>query len=498
MSRIVVVGAGVGGLAAAVRLAAAGHRVTVCERSERVGGNLTSWSFDGFRFDTGPSLLTMPFVFEELFAETGAPLSQVLRLEKLDPIARYRFADGTVVDACAGPDRLSERFTAAFGGAAGADWQRLYARAERIWRASYEPFLASPLHGVRSLLALARRADDLLAVAPWKTLHGLGAHYLHDPRLRMFLDRYATYAGSDPRRAPAALAAIPYAEQQFGAWYVAGGLHRLAEALRQRAADHGATVRTGVEVAAITLTGNRVSGVRLVDGAELPADLVVSDVDAAVLYGRLLPRASGVPAVSAVSVVSRLGVRRQQRSLSGFVLLLGVRGATPQLAHHNVFFPENYGAEFDALFGREPAPVPDPAIFVSAPRDPETAPPGHDAWFVLVNAPPHGPVDWDDATLAERYADHVLATLAARGLDVRDRVLFRQVITPADRERLTGAPGGAIYGYASHGARAAFLRPANRSPVPGLYLVGGSAHPGGGLPLVALSARIVAGLIGPA
>jgi phytoene dehydrogenase-like protein len=201
-------------------------------------------------------------------------------------------------------------------------------------------------------------------------------------------------------------------------------------------------------------------------------------------------------------------LRRATPSLSGFVLLLALRGRTPDLAHHTVLFPADYDAEFDHVFGSgthagNPSPVPDPTIYLSAPDDPALRPDdAHEAVFVLVNAPRHDPhgagqgVDWDAAGLADKYADRILELMAQRGLDVRDRVLWRQVRTPADLERDTRSVGGSIYGSSSNGARAAFLRPANRSAVPGLFLVGGSSHPGGGLPLVGLSAAIVADLIG--
>jgi phytoene dehydrogenase-like protein len=189
-------------------------------------------------------------------------------------------------------------------------------------------------------------------------------------------------------------------------------------------------------------------------------------------------------------------------SLSGFVMLLAVRGRTPGLRHHNVWFPADYDAEFDAIFGRTPAPVDDPAIYVCAPDDPRMRPDDDsESWFVLVNAPRHGDggdgtIDWDAPGLAESYAEHVLARLAERGMDVRPRIAWRETRTPADLMRATRTPGGSIYGTSSNGSRAAFQRPANQSPIPGLYLVGGSAHPGGGLPLVGMSAEIVADLIG--
>jgi phytoene desaturase len=303
----------------------------------------------------------------------------------------------------------------------------------------------------------------------------------------MFLDRYATYTGSDPRQAPAALAVVPYAEQAFGAWYVEGGLHLLGAAIADRATERGAEILTDTEVTGIDLGGGKVSGVTLSDGIRLRADVIVANADASTVYARLLPGGR-------TTATAQRRLSRTTPSLSGFVLLLGLRGRTPGLAHHTVLFPADYDAEFDAVFGGQLAE--DPTVYVSAPQDRARAVEGDEAWFVLVNAARNGPVNWDRE--ADRYAHQVLDVLARRGFDVRDRVAVQEIRSPADLERATGSPGGAIYGSSSNGARAAFLRPANASGVDGLYLVGGSAHPGGGLPLVTLSAKIVAGLIGPA
>jgi phytoene desaturase len=373
------------------------------------------------------------------------------------------------------------------------------ARAARMWAISEQPFLRQPLAGAATLARLARSPSDVATIAPWRSLRGLGEEHLRSAHLRTLLDRYATYSGSDPRRAPAVLATVPYAEQAFGSWYVPGGLHRLATAVADRATGLGAELRLGCAVRRIRLSGGRVRGVELADGSALDADVVVSGVDAAALYADLLP-----PGPTAGP---RRALSRATPSLSGFVLLLGLRGRTPDLAHHTVLFPGDYDAEFDAVFGTgryagRPHPVEDPTVYVSAPDDPALRPDeDSESWFVLVNAPRHDPaggVDWDAPGLAERYAAQVLDVMARRGLDVRDRVRVRALRTPADLERATGSVGGSIYGTSSNGARAAFLRPANASPVPGLFLVGGSAHPGGGLPLVTLSAEIVAGLVGPA
>ena len=487
--RVVVIGAGVGGLAAAARLAAQGHDVTVCEAAEVVGGKLGLLERDGFRFDTGPSLVTMPYVFRDLFEATGG-WPDGLTFKRLDPIARYRFADGTGFDAVDDLDRFCAHLEAWSPGS-GTDWRSFTARAGRVWDASRVPFLESPLDGPGTLARLAlRRPQDLAAIAPGRTLRDLGRR-LRDPRLRVFLDRYATYTGSDPRRAPAALAAVPFVEQAYGGWYVPGGLRRLGEAIHERALERGVRLFTGARVTRVTTSGGRADGVLLADGTRLPADVVVANADAAHVYGSL---------VDAPKAARRLA--RATPSLSGFVLMLAVRGRTPGLAHHTVLFPADYDAEFDAVFGDPGRPVPDPTLYVSAPDDPAVRPAGHEAWFVLVNAPRHGTgrgaCDWRSPGLAETYAKHLIDLLGERGLPVRDRLLWHEVLSPADLEQRTGAVGGSIYGTSSNGATAAFLRPANRSPVPGLLLVGGSSHPGGGLPLVTLSAQIVAGLVGPA
>ncbi|MFF5172055.1 phytoene desaturase family protein [Micromonospora sp. NPDC000089] len=493
MARIVVIGAGVGGLATAARLAVTGHQVTVLERADAVGGKLGRYAHhtpDGsFHFDTGPSLLTLPEVFHDLFEATGAKLDEYLDLVSLDPIVRHVFPGGRTLDSCADPDEFAARIGAALGDRSAADWRRLWRRAERVWAASHRDILRRAVGSPRDLAGLAWRLGDLAAIAPGRTLRGLGRGHLSDPRLRMLLDRYATYTGADPRRAPAALVAVPYAELAFGGWYLRGGLGTLADALLSRCLDLGVVIRTDSTVTRIDAAGGRVHGVRLAGvAAPVPADVVVANVDALTVYRDLLPHPGRLATLT-------------DRSLAGFVLLLGVRGDSG-LAHHNVFFPRDYDAEFDAVFGDPGRGVParpaaDPTVFVTVADDPAVRPAGHESWFVLVNAARQGTatgaVDWRRPGLAQAYADRILDVLAERGVDVRDRLVFREIRTPADLDTATGAPGGTIYGTAG-----GLLRPANRGPVEGLWLVGGSSHPGGGLPMVTLSAQIVAEEIGPA
>ncbi|HEV7898987.1 MAG TPA: phytoene desaturase family protein [Planosporangium sp.] len=492
MSEVVVIGAGVGGLSTALRLAAAGHRVSVYERSGVVGGKLGRHVHQTragtFRFDTGPSLLTLPHVVSDLLGDALAE-----HLVELDPIARHRFADGTVLDSCADQAEFTRRIAAAMGERSADEWRRLWRRAGRVWETSWRHVLTAPARSTLALSRLAWRLGDLNAVAPGQTIRGVGRRYLSDPRMRILLERYATYTGADPRRAPAALLAIPYAEMRYGGWYLRGGLATLADALLARCDELGVRVHTGTRVVEIEAGGGRVHGVRLAGGALVRADIVVANTDALEVYRDLLPD-------------RRRAARLRERGLAGFVMLLGVHGRTPDLAHHTVLFPADYDAEFDDVFGQPrrgvlARPARDPAVFITVADDPLVRPDGHEAWFVLVNAPPHGDnaasVDWTVRETAHGYANRILDLLAARGVEVRDRVLFRELFTPADLQLATASPGGAIYGTPGHGL-SGLRRPGNRGPVRGLFLVGGSVHPGGGLPMVMLSAKIVAGQIGSA
>ena len=495
MSQVIVVGAGVGGLAAALRLQAGGHNVTVLEQSSDIGGKLGVIEHDGFRFDTGPSLVTMPHVLEELFTSTGASVHDVLSLQRLSTAARYRFPDGSELDMPGSLDEIPAAMDAMLGPGRGAQWSALLARAESIWDVTHEPFLESPLE-IRRLLGGFRAWSDLATIAPWHSLRGLGRRYVRDPRLVQLLDRYATYTGSDPRRAPAALASVPWSEQAWGSWYIAGGLGVIATAIRDRFVALGGTIECDTEVTRLTTDSRgHIDGAQLADGTFRNADLVVANADATQVYERL------VPSRSTRRVAARL--RSATPSLSGFAILLALDDP-PQVQHHTVLFAEDYDAEFDAVFGFKgpPRPVERPTVYISAPDDPAIVPgPGTGAWFVLVNAARHDPsngMNWDAPGVVDAHADHVMQVMADRGLDVRSHVRHRIVVSPAELERRTLTPGGSIYGSSSNGARAAFLRPPNTSPVPGLYLVGGSAHPGGGLPLVMMSARIVSDLIGPA
>lgn len=493
MSHVAVVGAGVGGISTAVRLAALGHRVTLIEKNSTPGGKLNIVEAGGFRFDTGPSLVTLPGVLADTFHAAGRRMEDYLKLEPLEPICRYKFADGSGLDISANLPRLVSEV----GGFAPEEVTGLF-RFLAYSRTLFER--AGPIFLLRErprLLDLAsRRALDALRIDAHISMDKAVRRFFKDPRLVQLFDRYATYNGSSPYRAPATLAMIPYIEMAGGGYYIQGGLYRLTEALMEVARELGVRFLPGTEVAQISveqrvgMLGARATGVRFKDGGALNADSVVVNADPMYAYSTLVPES-----YRDGRLVKRM--EKLEPSCSGFVLLLGVRGDYPELAHHNVFFSADYPAEFDYIFNRR-EPAPDPTIYVACTSrsDPTQAPPGHLNLFVLVNAPALSPEIYWPAR-RELYRDHIISRLEAFGLaGLRERIVFEQTITPLDFEEKYHAWQGSIYGLSSNSRATAFRRPPNRAPgLPNLFFVGGSVHPGGGIPLVLLSARLVSRLV---
>lgn len=475
--RVVVVGAGVGGLCAAIRLTAAGHDVTILERNPVAGGKLATLVEAGHTFDLGPTLLTLPHVLDDVFRLAGTTLADEVELVRLDPQFRYRWPNGSTLDVADDPD-VTESAVDRFSPGAGPAWAELRRHVARIWEISERTFLAGPMSTPWSLLGRMRSPLDLPRIDGTRTLAKLAASTFDDPRLRQLVGRYATYSGSSPYEAPATLACISHVEQEYGCWHVIGGLGRLRDALERAARRMGVDVRLGVDVGRIAAAGKRVVGVDLADGGHEPADLVVSNVDAAHLYTDLLPDPKRAKELD-----------RAGRSTSAFVVCAAVRGRTDGVAHHNVFFSLHDEQEFRYLTAGQ-MPI-DPTVYACVPSvtDPTMAPPDRESWVLLVNTPHSVGVDRKLMTAA------VLNRLAERGVDLRDRIDFTRTLVPADFDARYRALGGAIYGTSSNGRTAAFSRPNNTGPVDGLYLVGGSTHPGGGLPMVATSARIVADLV---
>jgi phytoene desaturase len=488
---IAIIGAGIGGLSAAIRLAAAGRRVVVYEQNPTVGGKMGEVEQDGFRWDTGPSVITMAGVFESLFAAAGRRLDDYLELLPVEPLTRYFYPDSTIIDATRDLARMAQQI------------ERLDVRdvegyldflayAARLHRITGPVFIYNQPPTPRSFLGVS--PADMLRVDPWLTMEQAIHRRVRSPHLRQLLGRFATYVGASPYLAPATLSVIAHVELTGGVWYPRGGIYAIAAAMQRLACELGVefqcnTAVVGIEtVATNNGQGRTVCGLRLADGRVVAAQTVLANVDVTTVYTHLLP--------AQVAPQTRRRLQATDTSCSGFVLLLGVEGDHPQLAHHNILFSGDYRAEFADIFTRG-VPPQEPTVYISitSKSDPAHAPPGCENWFVLVNAPGLGSqYDWE--MQSRTYRDLVLETLARFGLDIRHKLRSEVMLTPHDIQRLTGAWRGALYGISSNQALNAFRRPHNRCPeVAGLYFAGGTTHPGGGVPMVTLSGKVAAEMI---
>lgn len=498
--RILIVGAGIGGLSAAIHLAAGGHRVTMLEQNEAVGGKMAQVTADGCRWDMGPSVITMRHVFEDLFAAAGRRLEDYLTLLPVDPITRCFYPDGSSLDVTADPDVMTERIRVFAGENDAQGYRRYLDYARRIHDVTGGVFIYRDPPTLRRLARTPLR--DMPAVDPLRTMATSIGSFVQSPQLRQLLGRFATYVGASPYLAPATLNVIAHVELNGGVWYPQGGIYSIARAFERLARELGVEIVTNCRVESIVVAGGSVTGVMANAGHHaalspddtasqsfIPADAIIANVDVATVYEKLLPR-------NVVSPRRLKQLTSAEPSCSGFILLLGINRTHPRLAHHNVFFSRDYRREFDDIFARG-IPPDEPTVYVAitSKTDPAHAPEGSENWFVLVNVPPLG-AGFDWSVGADAYRDQVLATLATFGLDVRGSIFAERMVTPPDLERLTGARRGALYGASSNDRFSALRRPHNRaSDVRGLYFAGGTAHPGGGVPMVTLSGRVAAGMV---
>ena len=492
---VIVVGAGMAGLVTALLLAHRGVEVLVCERGDQPGGKLREVPVAGQRIDAGPTVFTMRWVFDELLAEVGTHLEAELGIRPLEILARHAWDQGGRLDLFADLERTVAAI-GDFAGAAAARGYRDFCREARgVYQTLEQPFIRAPRPTPVSLVGRVGPfgLKGLLKIRPFETLwQALGEHF-PDPRLRQLFGRYATYCGSSPFLAPATLMLIAHVEQE-GVWTVDGGMHQIAAALTRLAMARGARFRFGTEVAEILSDRRRVSGVRLATGEALAARAVVMNGDVAALRAGLLgAAASGLSPPPAES----------QRSLSAMTWNLVATTEGFPLARHSVFFSRDYPAEFDAIFrqGRLPAA---PTVYVCAQdRDGHLAPDtgtapelaGPERLLCLVNAPAIGDTHAFSPAEIESCEASAFSLLERCGLRVQRSPANTRVTTPTDFNRLFPATGGALYGQASHGWKASFNRPGTRTKLPGLYLAGGSVHPGAGVPMAALSGRLAAACV---
>ncbi len=479
---VVVVGAGVGGLSAALLLAARGLAVTVLERAGTPGGKMRQVTAGGAPIDAGPTVFTMRWVFEALFAEAGTSLDAQLNLAPLTTLARHAWDADTQLDLFADIERSVHAIGQFAGAADAAGYRRFCARGQSIFDSLKKPFLEAPQPG--SPLALVRRAGaaDMLKIAAFSTLWRSLGGYFRDARLRQLFGRYATYSGSSPYLAPATLMLIAHVERS-GVWLIEGGMHRLARVLADLVTGLGGTIRYDSHVAEIGIASGRAGFVTLAGGERIEADAVVVNADcAAVSAGRF-----GRAAAAAVPQMPASG-----RSLSALTWAMRAKIGDFPLQHHTVFFGDAYAGEFDDIFRRSRFPG-KPTIYVCAQdRDAAgAAPPGPERLLMLVNAPATGdtapPTQQDIDICTETSFRHL------RECGLRLEPDPPTILTgPAQFETLFPATGGALYGQAVHGTMASFRRPGAVTRMLGLYLAGGSTHPGAGVPMAALSGRLAA------
>ncbi len=491
--RAIIIGAGLGGMAAAIRLARDGWSVKVLEKNVRVGGKLDCHSDHGFLWDAGPSLVTMPFVLRELFEYAGHDVEDYLDLMPVDPICRYFYPDRKVINAWANFHHFQIE-VARREKDHGEALEGFLRYARGIYDLSAEAHLFHPPTNFLGYFTprILRHLHHLPKVLTTRTMAQVVESHFKDPHIRQLFMRYATYNGSSPYRIPATFNIIPYVEMQGGGWYIRGGMYRLAEALEKCARDLGVDFLVDAEVSEITLKERglfrkpQATGVIIQGGVSMSAEVVICNADANHVWARLL------------NTRKKAGVTRQNDrkpfSSAPFMMLWGVKKRYEQLAHHNVFFSPDYLAEFDDLFQKKrPATEPTVYVCVSSRSDATQAPQGQDNYFVLVNAPAIEPDHHWERT-RESYRDTVLNRLEAMGLEgLRKEIVCEKIITPADFAARNNAYRGAIYGHATHSLSGVVNRPANCCDwVKGLYFVGGSTQPGGGIPLVLLSAKRVA------
>jgi 1-hydroxycarotenoid 3,4-desaturase len=483
--RVVVVGAGIGGLASAVHLALAGCRVRMFEQALRVGGKVRAVDVAGQAVAAGPTVLTMPWVFDELFDAAGASFRQQVHLERAELVARHSWTDGTRLDLHADRARSAEAIGQAFGAGEARAYLAFCEETRRIFETVEHPFLRAQRPTLASLVDHAR-AEGVRALASidalrsmWRVLERRFA----DPRLRQLFGRYATYCGSSPFEAPGTLNLVAHVEAE-GVYRVAGGLPTVARALADLAAMLGVEVSCGCAVDRIVVEGGRAVGVSR-DGSFHPADAVVFNGDVSALGGGLL--GSAVERAAPASSVN-------DRSLSAVTWSVVGRARGFPLVHHNVFFSADYAGEFDALRKRRAMPG-EPTVYVCAEdRGDAATSDGDERFLVLVNAPATGDVAgaWGEAAV-ERCGGATWNMLARHGLalEANEQV----VTTPKTFHRLFPATGGALYGPAARGALSPFSRAGAASKVPRLYLAGGSVHPGAGVPMAALSGKLAAACV---
>lgn len=492
MKSVGVIGGGLGGLASACVLAARGHRVILFERNEWLGGKAAELSSDGFRFDMGPTILTMPSVLRRIFSEAGAALEDYLELVRLDPQWRCFFDDGSSLDLSENTATMAqtlERF--APGTNSGSRYRDFIAYSRRLEEISRRHFFYKPIGGLRDMFQWQASFDprmigDVMAMRMGRSVASTVRSFTPDARVAQMVDHFTQYVGSSPSASPAILCGIAHMQVGEGVWYPMGGTRAVPLALEKLGRELGVEFQTGTSVQEILTSGDSVRGLRLAGGEQIALDAVVANSDTVRTHQELVELNAGR------AFAHR---RRYEPACSGVVLYLGLKKRYDHLAHHDFVFSRDPEEEFDFIYGKG-EPAPDPTCYLAAPSVTESAvaPPGGEALYVLVHTPYlRGHHDWKE--MFPKYRGVILEKLKRAGgmPDLEERIVFEHALTPQDINDRYQVWRGAIYGLASHGKFLGAFKPGNRSPdLRGLYLAGGAAHPGPGMPMVLMSGWIAA------
>lgn len=475
-----IIGAGVAGMAAAIRLASRGHSVTVFEADALPGGKLSEIAIGGYRFDAGPSLFTMPQYIEELFEVAGVEMEPHFQYEKLPVVCNYFWEDGERLTAWADTAHFMLEIEQKLH-VSGSVLKKALFDSKRKYFAASRIFLEKSLHRLDTWLSadVAKALVQIPVLGLFTTMNRVNERILQHPKLVQLFNRYATYNGSNPYKAPGLLTIIPHFEYGFGAWLPKGGMISITRALFELATIKGVEFRFNTPVDEILVEDRRAVGVRV---GEKPHyfDRVVSNMDVFFTYKKLLPGQK-----------EPKRVLRQQKSSSALIFYWGIRRQFPELDVHNIFFSDDYRTEFECIeYG---SVFSDPTVYVNITSRycPEDAPEGCENWFTMINVPFNSGQDWDD--LIARARVNILAKLSRNlGVDIEPLIECETILDPRSIEQRTFSHLGALYGASSNNRMAAFFRHANFSKrISGLYFCGGSVHPGGGIPLALLSAKIV-------
>jgi phytoene desaturase len=486
--KAIIIGAGIAGIAAAIRLSIKGYAVEVFEANPYPGGKLSEFKKDGFRFDAGPSLLTMPQYIDELFELAGRKSSEYFNYQKLDVLCNYFYEDGTRLTAYADEGKFAKEITTATSEVP-SGIKKYRDNSRKIYDITNHVFLERSLHRLKTYLRwdTIKSIFRLRQIDATRTMHSANESFFKDKRIIQFYDRYATYNGSNPYQAPATLNVIPYIEQHFGAYFPTGGMYRITTSLVKLAEDLGVRFHYNSPVEEIVLgKRQKVEGIK-VKGEVMPADLVISNTDVWFTYHKLL---KNHPQLFPKKILS------QERSSSALIFYWGINKQFPQLDLHNIFFSEDYEAEFDHIWKQKDI-YDDPTVYlnVSSKLKPGDAPAGCENWFVMINVPANTGQDWD-ALIADTRENITNKLSKNLGEDISKLIMSESILDPRGIESRTSSYQGSIYGTSSNSRFAAFLRHGNKSSkIKSLYFCGGSVHPGGGIPLCLLSAKIVSDLI---